>query len=456
MAIKQKVRRPRTIRPQAAVAIGFAGLIGFGALLLGMPFSAADGHATSFPDALFTSASAVSLTGLITLDTATHWSLFGKFVIMVLIQLGGLGFMTTASLLVLLLSGRLSLRASADAQAEGRGVDQGEVRWVIRATIMFSLILEALVTVILFLRFYFYYDYSFLSAFFHGLFHAISAFNNAGFALYTDNVMDFQRDPIILLPLAFAFMIGGLGFPVLLEIVRRMRTRLGTPTFVRRRWSLSFRFTMVGTLILIIGGITIVTVGEWNGALAGLPVPLKLLNAFFSGVTPRTAGFNSLDFGTFHPSTLLGTDIIMVIGAGTGGTAGGVKVTTVGVLVAAVLAEIRAQESVVAYGRRVPRSAIRQALAVLSFAVLLTVGSIFAILWMAPGFTTDQVAFEVCSAFSTVGLSTGITSYLPRSAQFILIGIMFAGRIGPVSLATGLAMRRRRRFEYPEERPFIG
>ncbi|QGU04764.1 TrkH family potassium uptake protein [Corynebacterium comes] len=453
------------LRPTAAVALGFLAVILSGATVLASPWGTAAGRSTPLVDALFTATSAVSLTGLVTVDTASHWSTLGQVTILLLIQIGGLGFMTLASLLGLLLAGRLGLRRRLGATAEGRGIDLGDVVWVIRATIAFSLIVEATIACVLAVRFHTAYEYSWGRAAWEGTFHSVSGFNNAGFALYSDNVMGFALDAWILLPLAFALIIGGIGFPVLLEAVRRTRAVIGGGAV--RRWSLTARFTFVGTVVLGLAGTALVGLGEWDGALAqagggtgsgdGPGAGVRLLNAFFAGVSPRTAGFNALDYADFHPSTLLGTDLLMFIGGGSGGTAGGVKITTAAVLVAAVVAETRGDNSVAVHGRAISGDVVRQALVILTGSVTLVFGSTMAILFLAPTFTTDQVAFEVISAFATVGLSTGITPDLPVAAKLLLAVLMFAGRVGPLALATALAARTRGRcFDYPEERPFIG
>ncbi|WP_435384197.1 TrkH family potassium uptake protein [Corynebacterium atrinae] len=441
------------VRPTTGVAMGFFGVILLGTVALMMPW-ASRSTPTSFLDAFFTSTSATCLTGLITVDTATHWSLAGQITIMLLIQLGGLGFMTLASLLGLFLAGRLGLQQRLGASAEGRGVDLGEVSWVIRATILFTLLAEAVVTVVLAFRFHIGYGYSLGRSLWEGLFHAISSFNNAGFALYTDNVIGFAADAWVLLPLAFSLMVGGLGFPVLLEAYRRTRGRL--LGFHPRRWSLTARFTFVGTLFLTLSGTVLFAVAEWRGAFAHLDSAEKILNAFFASVSPRTAGFNAVDYADFHPSTLLGTDFLMFIGGGSGGTAGGVKITTAAVLLAAIIAEVMGRDSVSVHGRSIEGRIIRQALAVLTAAVGMVALSTMAILFIAPQFTSDQILFDVVSAFATVGLSTGITPNLPAPAQLILIVLMYAGRVGPLVLASALAGRSRpRQFEYPVERPFI-
>lgn len=471
---QSRTKSRRGIRPTTLVVWSYAGLITVGTILLMLPLSAAnpspEGHCepphlgsvclpTAFSDALFTATSATSLTGLITLDTATHWSAFGKVIIMLLIQFGGLGFMTLASLFGLFVAGRLGLNRRAGARVEGRGTDMGEISWVVRATVSFTLLIEFLVAVALTVRFHVGYGYSWGRSIWEGIFHAISGFNNAGFALYSDNVIDFRGDAWVLLPLAFALIIGGLGFPVLLESWRHLKAwfSIRTRGQLPRRWSLTSRFTVKGTIALIILGTLLVGLSEWSNAMDGLTTKEKLLNAFFAGVSPRTAGFNALDYADFHPSTLLGTDILMFIGGGSGGTAGGVKITTTAVILAAVLAEIRGDSSVAVARRRLTPKVLRQALVILAFAIGQVIIAVLAISYLAPQFSTDQILFEVISAFATVGLSTGITGSLPVAAQAIIIVLMFAGRVGPIVLATALAARPQQRiFDYPDERPFIG
>ena len=440
----------RHLRPASAVALSFFSLIAIGTVLLATPWASA-GAPVAIVDALFTATSAVCLTGLITLDTAQAWTHFGQGVIMVLVQFGGLGIMTIACLLSMVLGARLGLRRRLTAGAEGRG-DLGNVRWVVRATVFFTFAIEAVIFLFLTARFRFDYGYGWGRATWEGLFHSVSSFNNAGFALYTDNVIGFADDGLILLPLAFGLMVGGLGFPVLLETFRRLRT----PKCLRRRWSLTALFTWVGTGFLIILGVLLMLT-EWNGVLAGFDTPGRFLNAFFAAVSPRTAGFNAIDYADARAQTLLGTDVLMFIGGGSGGTAGGIKITTLAVLLATIGAEVRGRRVVSAHGRAMSRRVIGQALSVTVAALTLVVGAPFVILALSPGFTLDQVLFETTSAFGTVGLSTGITESLPRHAQLVLIVLMFAGRVGPLGLATTLAGRvTNRLYEYPEERPAIG
>lgn len=447
-----------------AVGLSFLSVIVGGTILLMMPWAQADGvsltdhgaTSPSFLDALFTATSATSLTGLITVDTATQWSIGGQIVIVLLIQIGGLGCMTLTSIMGLVFFRRLGLRHRIDASAEQRGLVLGEVTRVVRATVVFTLLIEVLIFMVLALRYHCEYAYSWEAALWHGLFHAVSAFNNAGFALYTDGLISFARDPWILLTLAGALIMGGLGFPVLLEFTRHIQARLNHKQ--PARWSLTARFTLLGTAILIPLGTLLVACGEWNGALSvDLGWPVRILNAFFAGVSPRTAGFNAVDYAHFSSGTLFGTDLLMIVGGGSGGTAGGVKITTVAVIIAAIVAEVRGDNSVAVAGRTLGRRVIRQALAVLAASISAIIGATFIILFLAPQFTLDQILFEVVSAFGTVGLSTGITAQLPACAQLILIVLMFAGRVGILALVGALTARSHQRlFDYPEERPFIG
>lgn len=383
------------------------------------------------------------------MDTATHWSTFGKVVIIGLIQIGGLGIMSMASLLGLLLARKIGFRSRLNAAAEGRTFAIGDVRSVIKYTLLFTVAIEATFAVILAARFVIGYDYGIGKAIWFGTFHSISAFNNAGFALYTDNFIGFVGDPCIILPLSAALIVGGFGFPVLIELLRRSRG-------IRGVWSINTKIVLFASLGLLVLGMAMVLALEWNGALRGLDAPSKLLAAFFQGTAPRTAGFNSVDYAQMQDATLLGTDVLMFIGGGSGGTAGGIKVATFVLLCAVVLAEIRGERSVILFGRRIDPRVQRQALTVATLSVLLVVTAAMLLLTMTD-FDSSDVIFEVTSAFATVGLSTGITAQLPQAGQLLLVVLMFLGRVGPITLVSSLAGRERGRlYEYPTERPLIG
>lgn len=448
-------------RPAQLTAGGFLGLILLGTLLLMLPTASVGSHMTPFLPALFTATSAVSLTGLIVQDTATYWTPLGQAIIILLIQLGGLGIMSLTSLSGMLLTGRISLKTRAAAAAEGRTLGAGGIRRTLLVTVAVTLCCEAVVAFIFGLRRYIAYDVSAPRAAWEGIFHAVSAFNNAGFSTHTTNMMGFAQDAWLLLPLAAALITGGLGYPVLAELVRLARgqyRRLAHDTQPRvHRLSVTAYMTIMATITLLVGGTLFFAVAEWNGVLKDMPFGIKLLNAFFQGASPRTAGFNSIDYAQAHPITLMGTDALMFIGGGSAGTAGGIKLTTTCVLVAAMAAEFLGQKDVTISHRTLPDALIRQALALAASGVAVVASGVAALRVFDPEFTADQVLFEVLSAFATVGLSTGITASLSAPSQVVLCCIMYLGRVGPATLVAALAARTVvRHYRFPEERPFIG
>ena len=441
------------ISPARLTAVGFIVLILAGTFLLTLPISAVGDQWTPFLPAFFTATSAVSLTGLIVEDTGTYWTPFGQAMVLLLIQLGGLGIMSLASLSGMVITGKVSLRSRRTGAAEGRPMTSGGVKRTLVFTLLFTVAAEAVIAVALTLRFALEYHHSLGRALWEGVFHAVSAFNNAGFSTESENLVPFAADAFILLPIAAALIGGGIGYPVWAEIVNRVRYR----TTRARRISLTARLTFIATAVLLLAGMFLVAVSEWNGVLAGMPVWQKLLNAFFTGASPRTAGFNTVDYGDAHPITLMGTDVLMFIGGGSAGTAGGIKVTTAAVLIAAVASEFRGRAETSVGKRTVPEAVVRQALALAVAGLVVVAVGVGAIRMLDPACTADQVTFEVLSAFGTVGLSTGITAGLSGPSQVILCLIMYLGRIGPVTLVAALATNAvNRRFSYPEERPFIG
>lgn len=435
------------------VTLSFAAAIVLGTGLLLLPASSAGSAPTSLTDAAFTATSAVCLTGLITVDTAVHWTPFGHGVIVALIQVGGLGIMTLASLVVLLLANRIGLKARMNTAAEARTAGIGDVRDVVIGVVRLSLGIEALTAMALTARFAVGYDEPWPRAIWLGVFHAVSAFNNAGFALFSDNIVGFATDPWICVPLMVAVILGGIGFPVLFEIGRRLRPATGRPW---RPWSLTTRLTLGTTAALIVTGVGAVLALEWSHTLQPFGLADKILVAAFQGIMPRTAGFNSVDYRQMDDATLLVTDVLMFIGGGSGGTAGGIKVTTFAVLLFVILAEVRGEKSVTIFDRRIDTRVQRQALAVALIAVGLVMSSTLVLL-AGTDFDLNALLFEVTSAFATVGLSTGITAQLPIWGQWLLILLMYLGRIGPITMVSALAARQRTRlYELPTERPHIG
>lgn len=444
-------RRLRFTSPAQAIvaAFGLALLSGTAALML--PEARVGPGGATFLEALFTATSAVCVTGLAVVDTGTYWTPFGQAVILALIQVGGFGIMTFASLIGLLAARRLGLRTRLSTAAEVRSVGFGDLRQVLKGVGLTSLLIESVTAVVLTLRFALGYDAAWPHALWLGVFHAVSAFNNAGFGLFSDSLVQFATDPWIILPICLAVILGGLGFPVILELRREIRTS--------RLWSLTTRIVLLSTVLLLVAGTTFFAAVEWRSptTLGPLDVPGKLLAAFTQGgVMPRTAGFNSLDISQLHPVTWLGTDILMFIGAGPAGTAGGLKVTTFAVLFAIIWTELRGEGAVNLLGKRLPRSVHRQALSVALLATGIVVVATMTLMLLTD-VGLDRTLFEAVSAFATVGLSTGITAQLPAAGQVVLVVLMFVGRLGPVTLGTALALRRRHRlYELPRDRPLIG
>jgi Trk-type K+ transport system membrane component len=383
-------------------------------------------------------------------DTATYWTPFGQGVILGLIQAGGFGIMTLATLLALLVRKNIGLRGQLVAQSETHTLNLGDVRTVLFRVARIMLTFEGCTAAVLTARFWVAYDQNPATALWHGGFHAISAFNNAGFSLYSDNLIGFAEDPWIIIPICAAIIAGGLGFPVIIQLMRgEIRAR---------DWSVHLRLTVYGTLVLLAVGISLFGAFEWNRneTLGQLSLTGKLLGSLAGGVFPRTAGFNSIDYGAAAPETLMVTNVLMFIGGGSAGTAGGIKITTFLVLGFAIWNEVRGRDQVTIAHRSISSSSQRQALSVALLGVAAVVSGTMLLL-MFTDYSLEKVLFESISAFATVGMSTGITYNLPPAAEWVLMALMFMGRIGTVTVASALALSSRPRlYRLPEERPIIG
>ena len=445
------------IRNPAQLVVGaFTAFILVGTGLLWLPISADGPGHIGLEDALFTSTSAVTVTGLASTDIS-RFSLFGELVIMMLIQVGGFGIMTIGSVLAIIASSRVGLRQRMLAQAEIGAVDMGDLRRLILAIAKITLAVETTLALILFLRFWQegYEDGPIASAY-SGIFHSISSFNNAGFSLYSDSLMGFVTDPVVVLSVSAGFIIGGFGFPILVEFSRRAAQRR---TGVHRaHWSLHTKITLLATGALLVFGPLVVMTFEWTNpaTLGPLDTFDKVLAGWFQGVTPRTAGFNTVDIGGMNEPTLLVITTLMFIGAGPASTAGGIKVTTFAVLGFVLWSEVRGNTDMNVFRRRLPANLIRQALTVALLAIGLVVGATL-VLMSVEDLELTPALFEITSAFGTVGLSTGITGTIGASGHLLLVLVMLAGRVGPVTFVTALALRERvPAYRYPEERPIIG
>lgn len=426
-----------------------AGVLAF-TVLLALPVSAESGRSVGLREALFAATSAVCVTGATLSDTARTWSTFGEVMILVGVQLGGLGITTLASLLALLVGRRLGVSSKLIAQAETKTLDLGDVRRVLTGVTAVNLLVEGVLGVVLTLRLWLGYGEELGRAAYLGVFHAVTAFNDAGFTLWPDSLGGFALDPLILLPVALAIILGSLGFPVLFELRHEWRT----PS----RWTMHTKIVMAGTVLLTVGGTLALTAMEWTNprTLGAFSSEGTVLNGFFAAVTPRSAGFSTFDYSEANSTSLFVTDILMFIGGGSAGVAGGIKITTFLLLFFAIVSEARGDPDVNAFSRRIPSTAIRQAVSVALLGVAVVALGTLTMLALTD-LSMDFALFEVTSAFGTAGLSTGVLGDLPPGGHYVIITLMFVGRLGTVTLASALALRERRRlYRLPEERPIVG
>ena len=465
-------RRPTTTAQRAARGLGallrpstpaqfvigaFAVLVVAGTATLLLPPAHAGPGGARVVEALFTAVSAVTVTGLVVVDTPTFWSPLGHVVILALIQVGGLGIMTSASLLGLLTFRRFGLAAGIGAVSEMRSISPGDVRRVLANVVRVSLGIEAAVALVLALRLLVAYGASPGQALWQGAFHAVSAFNCAGFALYSDSLVRFRGDALVLVPVTVAVLLGGFGFPVVFELGRNLRAAGARRP---RRWSLNTLLVLGATAVVLPIAYAALVALEWSSAatLGPMEPAAKLGTGLFETVVPRSAGFTTVDDSGLRTSSLIVLDVLMFLGSGPAGTAGGIKLTTAAVLLFVIVAEARGEDVVTAFRRRIPTSVVSLSVSVslLATGTVVLATLVVTVIGRAP---LDRTLFEVVSAFSTTGLSTGLSAQLPVAGQLVLAAVMLVGRLGPITVATALALRRRSRkrlYAFPAERPIIG
>jgi trk system potassium uptake protein TrkH len=446
------------LHPAVALVGSFGSAIVAGTLVLRLPVSA-NGPPVTLLEALFTATSAVCVTGLTVVDTGTRFSTFGQVVILLLIQAGGLGIMTFALFFSLLLGRRFSFSDHQLLRDTLHHSPTSELRSLLRYVLPFTFLVEGFGALVLWLR----WRGEMPDAAYVAVFHGVSAFCNAGFSLFGENLVPFRGDPAVNLAVTLLIIVGGLGFLVNMElraqIVARVRRRRPPPL------SLQAKVVLATTAALLAGGMLLVLVLEWSNLLRGVPLGEKLWAAWFHSVNPRTAGFNTLDYGRATAPTLFFTILLMFVGGSPGSTAGGIKTTTFGLLVALARSRWRGVTRPMLFHRTVPEPVISRALSVTLLSWLIVSAALMALTVVEQGVRPFDAApvgflalmFEAASAFCTVGLSTGITSRISGTGQAILIVLMFVGRVGPLTVA--LAAGRRRpgaRFEYAEENVMVG
>lgn len=436
-------------RYPARLALGiFALLIAAVTMLLLLPISTTSEHPTPFVDALFTATSAVAVTGLSTVDTATHWSLFGQVVLASGAFIGGIGVMTLASILAFAVSKHLGLIQRMLAAAETKE-NMGSLIPLLRGVIGTAVTAQLILTLLFFPRFLTMGE-DWIWAMWHAIFMSISVFNNAGFVVIVGGLGAHVHDWWMLSPIILGTVVGALGFPVMVDLKKHWR--------VPAKWSLHTKLTLSTYFLLVAVGAVLIGITEWTNpnTLGQLDTSSKMLNLLLAGVNTRTSGLSALDVGVMNTQTHFIQDALMLIGGAPASTAGGIKVTTFAVLVLAVIAEARGDSDIEAFGRRIAPSMVRLAISVAMIAVVM-IGVSVVLLLSLTDYSLDVVLFETISAFATVGLSTGITPTLPATAKYVLIVLMFFGRTGTMTLAAALALRERRRvIRMPEERVLVG
>jgi trk system potassium uptake protein TrkH len=446
--LKLKLSWFRLAPPQILV-LGFGSIILIGALLLSLPISNTTGESLPFIDALFTATSATCVTGLVVVDTGTFFSTFGQIVIIILIQVGGLGFMTMATMFALVLKRRISLRDRLLLQeAMNQNTMEGIVR-LIRKVLLFSLVIEGAGAILLTIRFVF--DMPFGKALYFGIWHAISMFNNAGFDLFGDfrSLTGYVYDPLVNIVVMFLIVSGGIGFIVLSDIVDFRR---------KRRLSLHSKVVLSMSAFLIIFGAIIIFIFEFTNprTLGSLNWGGKILSSFFQSVTPRTAGANTLVLGDMRQASQFFMVILMFIGASPGSTGGGIKTTTFTIIIGAVIAMLRGRDDIVMFRYRLAQERIFKALTVTLLSLLLVI-TVVMVLSTTEDSSFLMILYETTSAFGTVGLSMGLTSQLSFTGKILISLTMFAGRLGLITLAYALGPKKGKElYRHPEGKIIIG
>lgn len=433
-----------TSRPALAAASLFAVFIALFSGVLAMPFASADGRATPLIEAAVTATSAVTVTGLTSVPTGEHFSFAGQLIILAAIQLGGLGIVTLGAWLTMMVSRRLSLRSKLLSAKSMGGSGIGDVPALLLTVLVFTVSIETVLAIVMAPAFIGQLGLG--EGVFHAVFYAISSFSNAGFSLGSATL----EHPVIMTTINVGVFAGAVGFPVVYMLYRMIVHRV--------HMNLHTRLTLEVTTTLLIGGAVLLAVFEWNNpdTLGPMSIPEKLHNAVFASGMTRSGGFTTYDVADHTDQSLLVTYVLMFIGGGSGSTAGGIKVTTLAVLLLAIRTEIRGDDHIRVHHREISHNTVRVAVAVVAGGAMVILTAVVA-LTVVTGQSLETTLFEALSAFGTVGLTTGLTETAPDAGKWILMALMFIGRIGTIAFATGLAARSRpTRYRYPTERPIIG
>ena len=444
----------RHLLPTRIFVFSFAALIMLGTLSLWLPSSASHGG-LRFVDALFTSASAVCVTGLASVDIGKDLSVIGQLITLVLFQVGGLGIITFSIVLFTLMGRGISFRDREITQSAFLHTPRKDFYIIVKKVLRYTLIIEGFGTLLLFLRFV--QEFPAGLAFYHAIYNAVSAFNNCGYSLFPDSMMRYQSDVLINVTIMLLIILGGIGFIVQQEVVARLRG-------AEKKLSLHTRIVLITTVALILLGAACFYFMEMNNTLRGATTKTALLSSFFQSVVARTAGFNTVDIGILTNSTILAIIILMFIGASPGSTGGGVKTTSFAILLLLIVNRMKGNENVNIANRTIPPELVDRTLSII-FASAISIGVITAILLFFSGTSGAPLAsryqfieyvFETFSAFGTVGLSMGVTPKLNDIQKYAIILMMFIGRVGPLTLAFAWYSARKKGITYAEESVMVG
>ncbi len=438
--------------PSRALLTSFAGVILIGTLFLMLPSATVDHKGASFVDALFTATSATCVTGLIVRDTGTYFSLFGQFIILILIQLGGLGIMTFSTLFALIIGRKIGLRTEETLRNILGEQSRVDMPRLIIGIVQITLFFELIGTLILFIRFL--PEQGFAMGLYSALFHSVAAFCNAGFSIYAKSLTGYVGDITVNAVVMILIVAGGLGFFVMNDLIKKTR---GWNPFTLRWKDLTVhtKLVLVTTLVLILAGALVVFFFEFDNSMLHLSTFDKFMASVFQSITFRTAGFNTIDISQFRAVTLFIAVLFMFIGASPSSTGGGIKTTTIAVLVLSIKSMFQSGDRVEIYKRTIPTQTMLQSISIFMFSLSFLVCFVMLLVATQP-FPFLNILFEATSALGTVGLSTGITSKLDDIGKLLIIMLMYAGRVGPVSVALAIRESRKVNVSYPEARIGVG
>ncbi len=435
--------------PPISLMLSFAAVIGIGTMLLMLPGSSVSGQVTNLIDALFTATSATCVTGLVVLDTGTYFTLFGQLVILVLIQVGGLGIMTISTAFALMIGQRITLKLENVMHSMVGEVQVLDVLKLLRSIVLVTALIESFGAVVLF--FGFARTLPMGQAVYYAVFHSVSAFCNAGFALWSDSLVSFVDSPLINFGISALIILGGLGFIVIIDIYRYYFS----PEKVRKL-TLHSKIVLTTTLWLILLGFLALYVAEYEGTMKGFTISRRILSSWFQSVTMRTAGFNTIDIGRFSGASVLIALALMFIGASPGSTGGGVKTTTFAVLCLSVVSMLRGKKDLTIFNRKIAMFNAREATTLVTISASIVFAIVFLLLLLEP-FAFEKILFEAISAFGTVGLSMGITSHLSMHGRLLITLLMYIGRIGPLTLIYAISISKKQlNINFAEEKIAIG